>query len=86
MAIHNQTCTVVWWLLGMPNWPYKSSSQEVLGRAFVSLATLQTMVIEIDAHLNNRPLSSEIDDLNSLSPAHLLLWETRYFVTTCASG
>ena len=53
----------------------KAALKKVLGRAFVSLATLQTTVVEIEAHLNNRPLtyiSSKIDDLNPLTPAHLL--------------
>ena len=35
------------------------------------------MAVEIEAHLNNRPLtyiSSEINDLDPLTPAHLLYW------------
>ena len=37
----------------------KTAIKKVLGWAFVSLATLQIMVVEIEGHLNN----SEIDDL-----------------------
>ena len=47
----------------------------MLGRAFVNLSILQTITAEIEAHLNNRPLtyvSSEIDDPEPLTPAHLL--------------
>ena len=58
-------------LIGLTKTCYK----EFLGRAFVSLSTLQTIVVEIEAHLNNRPLiyvSSEFDDPDPLTPAHLL--------------
>ena len=53
----------------------KNAVKKVLGRAFVSLSTLQTITTEIEAHLNNRPLtyvSSDIDDPEPLTPAHLL--------------
>ena len=53
----------------------KNAIKKVLGRAFVSLSTLQTIVVEVEAHLNNRPLtyvSSEFDDPDPLTPAHLL--------------
>ena len=53
----------------------KNAVKRVLGRAFVSLSTLQTITTEIEAHLNNCPLtyvSSEIDDPEPLTPAHLL--------------
>ena len=53
----------------------KNAVKKVLGRAFISLSTLQTIMVEIEAHLNNRPLtyvSSEIDDPEPLTPAHLL--------------
>jgi len=53
----------------------KTAIKKVLGRAFVSLSTLQTMIVKIEAYLNNRPLtyvSSEIDDPVPLTPAHLL--------------
>ena len=50
----------------------KAAIKKVLGWEFISLPTLQTMAVEIKAHLNNWPLtyvSSEIDDL---TPVHLL--------------
>ena len=46
-----------------------------MGRAFVSISTLQTMIAEAEAHLNNRLIthvSSEFDDPDPLTPAHLL--------------
>ena len=51
----------------------------MLGRSFVSLSSLQTITTEIEAFLNNRPLTytcSEGDDPNPLTPAHLLYGRT----------
>ena len=53
----------------------KQSIRKVLGRAFVSLPVLQTIVVEIEAVLNDRPLtyvSSDVRDVEPLIPAHLL--------------
>ena len=53
----------------------KQSLRKVLGRAFVSLPVLQTTVVEIEAVLNDRPLtyvSSDVRDVEPLTPAHLL--------------
>ena len=49
---------MVWGILGVPNRPYKlkNAVKKVLGRAFVSLSTLQTITAEIEAHLNNHPI------------------------------
>ena len=57
----------------------KNALKKVLGRSFVSLTSLQTITTEIEAFLNNRPLtyvSSESDDPNPLTPAHLLYGRT----------
>ena len=53
----------------------KTTLKKVLGRASLSLITLQTLVVEIEAILNDRPLthvSSDVIDEEPLSPAHLL--------------
>ena len=53
----------------------KSTIKKVLGRAAVNLCTLQTIVVEVEAILNDRPLtyvSSDIKDEEALTPAHLL--------------
>ena len=53
----------------------KTTSRKVLGRTFVSLTSLQTIVTEIEATLNDRPLtymSSDVNDPEPLTPAHLL--------------
>ena len=35
----------------------KSALKKTLGRTFVTLSSLQTLIVEIVAHLNNRPLT-----------------------------
>ena len=53
----------------------KTSLKKVLGRAFITLTILQTTVVEVEAVLNDRPityLSSTTDDPEPLTPAHLL--------------
>lgn len=53
----------------------KASIKKVLGRSYVSLLDLQTIVVEVEAILNDRPLtyvSSDLCDPEPLTPAHLL--------------
>ena len=53
----------------------KTTLKKVLGRASVNLTTLQTIIVEIEAILNDRPLthvSSDVTDEEPLTPAHLL--------------
>ena len=53
----------------------KSALKKVLGRSLITLAELYTLIKEIQAVLNDRPLTSlnsEIDDLEPLTPSHLL--------------
>ena len=53
----------------------KNALKKTLGRASVTLSSLQTLIIGIKAHLNNRPLtyvSSEVNELEPLTPSHLL--------------
>ena len=53
----------------------KMSMKKVLGRVHISLLMLQTIIVEIEALLNDRPLtyvSSNIQDPEPLTPAHLL--------------
>ena len=53
----------------------KMSLKKVLGRAYVSLIMLQTLVVEVEATLNDRPLthvSCDITDAEPITPAHLL--------------
>ena len=53
----------------------KTAIKKVLGRRHVSLQALETIVVEIKAILNDRPLTfvlSEMGDPEPLTPAHLL--------------
>ena len=53
----------------------KQALKKTLGRAHVTLPSLQTLVVEIEAHLNNRPLTyvcSDFNDPQPLMPSHLL--------------
>ena len=53
----------------------KTVLKKVLGRTHVNLSSLQTILVEIEAVLNDRPLtyvSSDVEDEEPLTPAHLL--------------
>ena len=54
----------------------KNSLRKTLGNALISLGDLRTIIVEIEAALNDRPLtyvSSDLESLHSLTPSHLLL-------------
>ena len=75
MEIHPKTCSSVWWFPGTTHWSDQTQPKKVLERANVRLTELQTIVTEIEAILNDRPLtfiSSNIDDEQPLTPSHLL--------------
>ena len=73
MEVHTKTCTLVWRFLGALG----GTNQECTEKD-VRTGThhgLQTIVVEIEARLNNRPLtntSSDVDDPEPISPSHLL--------------
>ena len=53
----------------------KNAIKKTLGRAFVTLSSLQTLIVEIETHLNNRPLtyaSTDHNDPEPLTPSHIL--------------
>ena len=53
----------------------KSALKKVLGRTHATLESLQTIVVEVEAVLNNRPLtyvSSDVTDADPITPSHLL--------------
>ena len=53
----------------------KQAVKKTLGRAFVTLPQLETIIVEIEAMLNDKPLtyvSSEFTDPEALTPAHLI--------------
>ncbi|XP_065895991.1 uncharacterized protein [Dysidea avara] len=53
----------------------KLALKKVLGRTFTTLNSLQTLVVEIEAILNDRPLTyvpTDISDPDPITPSHLL--------------
>ena len=53
----------------------KAALKKVLGWTHATLESLQTIVVEVEAVLNNRPLthtSSEVTDAVPIIPSHLL--------------
>ena len=53
----------------------KLALKKVLGRAFTTLNSLQTLVVEIEAILNDHPLTyvpTDISDPDPITPSHLL--------------
>ena len=53
----------------------KAALKKVLGRTHATLESLQTIVVEVEAVLNNRPLthtSSDVTDAEPITPSHLL--------------
>ena len=53
----------------------KFTLKKVLGRAFTTLISLQTLIVEIEAILNGRPLTyvpTDASDPDPITPAHLL--------------
>ncbi|XP_065882847.1 uncharacterized protein [Dysidea avara] len=53
----------------------KSTLKKVLGQTYTTLESLQTMTTEMEAVLNNQPLtyvSSDANDIEPITPAHLL--------------
>ena len=53
----------------------KTAIKKVQGRRHISLPILETIVVEVEAILNDHPLtfvSSELEDPEPLTPAHLL--------------
>ena len=62
-------------VLGKVNWANKNVFEKVLDRADISLIMLETLITEIEALLNDRPLtyvSTDVQDTEPLTPAHLL--------------
>ena len=53
----------------------KQAVKKTLGRAFISREQLETIIVEVEAMLNDRPLtyvSSDLSDAEPLTPSYLL--------------
>ena len=61
-------------MLGKTNWLDKTFSEEKLGKTNITLAEQQTVTVEIEAILNDRPIkyvSSKLDDEEPFISSHL---------------
>ena len=75
MEIHTKASTLVWRVLGETYWDDENGTQEGTRQGTHTLVMLETMIVEIEAFLNDCPLtyvSSDIQDSEPLTPAHLL--------------
>ena len=75
MEIHPPKSPLVWFFCERLIDLTKTSIKKMLGRAHITLLTLQTIIVEVEALLNDRPLSYISDDISDpepLTPAHLL--------------
>jgi len=68
MDVYLIPCNLVWRILGASHWTYKLK-KALLG---VNMSGLQTIIVEIEAHLNNKPLTYISSDPEPLTPSHLL--------------
>ena len=53
----------------------KTVLRKVLGRSFITFEVLQTLIVEVEAVLNDQPLtylSADVNNLEPLTPSHLL--------------
>ena len=65
----------------------KQAVKKTLGRTFVTLQTLGTVVVEIEGMLNDHPftyVSTDISDPEPLTPAHLI--HGRRIVFICSTS
>jgi len=70
VEIYPQTCPMVWGILVMGL--TKLAFKKILGRTYATLEGLQTIVIEIEALLNDRPLmhvSPDLRDPETITPS-----------------
>ena len=60
----------------------KTTFKKVLGRTFTSLSTLQTIVVEIEALLNDHPLTYISTDLRAAMSISVAVWMKDHSTTT----
>ena len=58
------------------------SLKKVLGRSRVSLPVLQTLIVEVDTILNDRPVSPDPADEESFDTSTLATWPSNYITST----
>ena len=60
----------------------KTALQKVLGKAFITLPVLQTIIVETEAVLNGRPLAYISSDLNDPHTISFTLRTKHHLLTT----
>ena len=75
MAVYTKVCSLVWWLLGGTNRIHQIQLEEDFGRTPATLESLQKIVVEVEALLNDCPLTNSSSDIGNPEPislSHLL--------------
>ena len=75
MELYTKASLLVWVIFGEDDWNDKGSGKEGTGRSFITVEALQTLVVEIEAVLNDHLLtyqSTEIMEPEPLTPLHLV--------------
>jgi len=70
LEIHTKKGTMVWGDFGSLT---KAAIKKVLGRTHISIQMLQTIIVEVEALLSDRPLiyvSHDTQDPEPLTPSH----------------
>ena len=75
MEIHSITSPVVERILRKTYWTSEKMSKKTLGKAYLNMIKLNTILIEVEAVLNGRPFTYpyvDIKDASPLIPSHFL--------------
>ena len=75
MPVYPQESTMVRGLLGATYWANQKAIKKTLGRALITLTEFQTLAVEVEVILDERPIthiSSYVSDEEPLTPSHLL--------------
>ena len=75
MAFYPQTCPLVWGILGKTRWAHEVSFEEDIEPQSCHIGQSPDHSGEVEAVLNNRPLthvSADVNDIDPITPSHLL--------------
>ena len=73
----NRTSPMVRRILRKTCWTSEKMSQKTIGKAYLNMIELNTILIEVAAVLNSCPLTypyMDINDASPLTPSHFLMW------------
>ena len=68
MVIYPQMCSQVWGVLGEAHWVDQAGFEEGPGKGIYNLNSLQTLIVEIEAILNDWPLTYVPTDISDPHP------------------